>query len=316
MRLRLIRFKKLISAFGLVTLLTWALTIGLHYGQMPIVVAQSPAPEQAADVDPNHVKIEISLLGFDPIKGELDARMVLFPMGDLIDQKNGFPSADLQLTDIESIAKQQFDIKKGKPPESPVTKYITIEGDAFSYPLDEYKTTIGLYVDKLPPQPEAPKGGATDKPAAPPAVNEADVEAVPLEYEFSPNLAGFNVTFNETKESKESDDYLELDVTITRSLPVIFFSSVVMVIMWALSLIILLISITILRSGRMPETGALGFMGALLFAFPAIRNAQPNVPPVGTLSDFLSFFWTEAIVVIALVITGACWLRRYNPPAK
>lgn len=107
-----------------------------------------------------------------------------------------------------------------------------------------------------------------------------------------------------------------MDIKITRSEPVVFFSTLVMIIMWLLAIITALMALRILFSDRLPEIGLLGFLGALLFAFPAIRNAQPNVPPVGTLGDFLSFFWTELIVVVSLIIVGACWLKRYPVKSK
>lgn len=47
------------------------------------------------------------------------------------------------------------------------------------------------------------------------------------------------------------------------------------------------------------------------FAFVTVRNSQPFVPPVGTFSDYLSFFWAEAILgnyrLLSVVMT---WLFR------
>jgi hypothetical protein len=52
------------------------------------------------------------------------------------------------------------------------------------------------------------------------------------------------------------------------------------------------------------------FMTALLFALPAVRNLQPYVPPIGGLTDFLSFFWAEALVAGSLSTVVFCWLFR------
>ena len=49
------------------------------------------------------------------------------------------------------------------------------------------------------------------------------------------------------------------------------------------------------------ETAAVAFLAALLFAFPTVRNNLPGNPPIGSLNDFLAFFWTEGIVALALV---------------
>jgi hypothetical protein len=37
----------------------------------------------------------------------------------------------------------------------------------------------------------------------------------------------------------------------------------------------------------------------LLFAFAIVRNAQPGTPPIGTYSDFISFFWAEVIIALS-----------------
>ncbi len=115
---------------------------------------------------------------------------------------------------------------------------------------------------------------------------------------------------------ENSSIFIYIDVSATRSIPVKFFALVIIVIMWVLSIMALLLALKVMKSGKLPEVGMLSWTAVMLFAFPAIRNAQPGVPPVGTASDFLSFFWTEIIVVVALVIIGSCWLKRYHPPME
>jgi Domain of unknown function (DUF4436) len=48
----------------------------------------------------------------------------------------------------------------------------------------------------------------------------------------------------------------------------------------------------------------------LIFGLPAIRNAQPGVPPVGVLGDYISFIWAEIIVGVSAVIIIWTWLLR------
>ena len=64
-------------------------------------------------------------------------------------------------------------------------------------------------------------------------------------------------------------------------------------------------------SSRPPSVG---FLAALLFAFPTVRNNLPGNPPIGSLNDFLAFFWTEGIVALALV--GSCSLVRAPAPRE
>jgi hypothetical protein len=56
-------------------------------------------------------------------------------------------------------------------------------------------------------------------------------------------------------------------------------------------------------------------IAGMLFALPAVRNLQPGVPPLGGLSDFLSFFWAESLVAISLPILFFVWLTRYKKPS-
>jgi hypothetical protein len=64
-----------------------------------------------------------------------------------------------------------------------------------------------------------------------------------------------------------------------------------------------------------PELGRSWFRLPSLrcFAFAAVRNAQPGTPPIGTYSDFISFFWAEVIIALCLIILVFTWLLR---PAK
>jgi Domain of unknown function (DUF4436) len=95
---------------------------------------------------------------------------------------------------------------------------------------------------------------------------------------------------------------------------VLMFACSIMLMMWIVSLLAVLMALMYWRIGHVPELGVIGLMTTLLFAFPAIRNSQPGVPPVGTLGDFLSFFWAESLVIIALAITWINFLRRYSKP--
>jgi hypothetical protein len=50
----------------------------------------------------------------------------------------------------------------------------------------------------------------------------------------------------------------------------------------------------------------------LIFGLPALRNAQPDVPPLGALGNYFSFIWAELIVAASAVITIWIWLVRLH----
>jgi hypothetical protein len=48
----------------------------------------------------------------------------------------------------------------------------------------------------------------------------------------------------------------------------------------------------------------------LIFGLPALRNAQPGVPPLGALSDYVSFIWAENVVAVSAIVIMWTWLTR------
>jgi hypothetical protein len=49
----------------------------------------------------------------------------------------------------------------------------------------------------------------------------------------------------------------------------------------------------------------------LIFGLPALRDAQPNVPPLGVFSDYISYLWAESIVASATIIAIWIWILRH-----
>ena len=90
----------------------------------------------------------------------------------------------------------------------------------------------------------------------------------------------------------------------------IFFSTFVMILMLFLASVVVIMMLRFWLSNRKIEVSAMSVYGAMLFAFPALRNSQPGVPPLGTYSDYLSFFWAEMLVAIALVTIITLWVVR------
>lgn len=69
--------------------------------------------------------------------------------------------------------------------------------------------------------------------------------------------------------------------------------------MWTLSLTILTLSATIWFRDRKVEPPTIGLCASLIFALPAIRNTQPDSPPIGCTVDVAGFFFNMAIVAFA-----------------
>lgn len=314
------RFHRLLLPSFMLALLSFALILFLNQG-IPLgaeaAIAQTPSPTSIKPVnaspnaspspassnpDKNVVEISMTVLGFDPVKGEVEARLEFMPKGKYAIPDNDYAAQNLLLT-TNNVDKQGSEIifRADRYMDAAVVRFTTTEGDVNDYPFDSYQSEMTLSLEEFT--------GSNDP------VEATEFQAVPIEFTSIASIPGFEISVSPV-EKANTKEFVYMSIDIERSATVQFFSLVVMLIMWVLSILALLLAIRVLRAGKMPETAMLGLMAALLFAFPAIRNAQPNVPPIGTLSDFLSFLWTEALVVVALLILGSCWLRRYHPVEK
>jgi hypothetical protein len=246
----------------------------------------------------------VTLLNIDLVRGELEGSLKFDPKGIYRGGGPGFPSRDLVLR-VNSLDRQDNKILLGvdKPMTLPSIKWSMV-GKTNNYPFDQH--TARVFVGLTPTFANEPR-------------DPYQLPFVPLVPQFVADIPGFEVTYTPTSTPtpKAAVDNANLfiltNVVASRSLPVKLFAGIVVVIMWMLSFLVLLVARRIVKLGKQPDVGTLAWMGILLFAFPAIRNSQPGVPPIGILSDFLSFFWAETIVAIALMILAVHWLRLHTP---
>ncbi|GAA2824754.1 hypothetical protein GCM10010505_56750 [Kitasatospora aburaviensis] len=73
--------------------------------------------------------------------------------------------------------------------------------------------------------------------------------------------------------------------------------------MWALALAVMAGAEVLHRSRQGMVWPSLGWMAATLFALVGMRNAAPGSPPIGSLIDYVAFFWAEGIIAACLVVT-------------
>ncbi len=273
---------------------------------------------QQGDKEASHVETHVKLTSIDPIKGDVAARFEFAPSENLLGE-DGTLKQELKLYVNSANGKQEIDFAKGKlmtPVEAVFNMY---EGQATQYPFDKYVSDIDIYITK----------GKTDekKPAAAPAAEaketadenagepekkaEADSLDMAISVDFVGSIPGYSITAEKAKYSEV--DFVGIETRIERSGTVKFFSMFVSVLMWALSIGVLFFVMSLILRGRKVEVNMFSFMAALLFAFYAVRNSQPNVPPIGVYSDFVSFFWCEVIIAACLLAALFTWILR---PAK
>ena len=259
---------------------------------------------------PNRVEALITLLGLDAVKGDASARIEFSPEGSLLNEEENTLKQSIKFFINSANGKQEIDFPKGKR-MTPVEAVINIyDGNVSDYPFDHHKAEVELYLSpgKEEPMKAADHAGEESTDAK---KEEAALEDVPIVVDFYGSLPGYKVT---TQVSKETDEnYVFFDLNFERSSTAVFFSMFIAVMMWGLSIAVLFLVLSIVVRKRKPEIAMFSFMAALLFAFYAVRNSQPNVPPIGVFSDFISFFWAELIVAACLLIGVFTWIFR---PAK
>lgn len=312
---------------------------------------RSAAISEEGEKNPNHIEVFVKLLAVDPTKGDVSARLEFAPHGSYDREETGVLTRPLKLNVNSATGKQEHEFPKDKR-MNPVDVTISLyDGLVTDYPFDRHNAFLELYFteaaakgsgpDKAQTAPASTGTAATSPPANPAegttaaasptpaaAASEGgqetaaskkedaekgdDDEDVSIAVDFFGSIPGMKIAATKTKES--TDDYVGIDMTISRSSTVIFFSLFISALMWGAAIAVLLLVLSIVLRGRKIEVGMFSFLSALLFAMVAVRNSQPGVPPIGTFSDFISFFWAEVILALCLMTILFTWLLR--PTAK
>jgi hypothetical protein len=271
----------------------------------------------AAPKEAGSIEVLAKIVSIDPIKGDVSVRLEFEPQGGFA-KEDGTLARNIKFDTYSSNGKQEITFEKGKrmaPTEAVLNMY---DGAVTDYPFDKHKAALIFWftvkpdkpADKPKPSEEAP--AAETKPEAKPETDEPEETEVPFTLDFAPTLAGYTI---ETSKSKDSDDtFVDVEMTIARSSMVKGFSIFVMLLMWGVSIAVLFLVLSIIVRGRKVEIAMFSFLATLIFSFVAVRNAQPAVPPVGTLSDYWSFFGAEVILALSLLTILFTWLMR--PTAK
>jgi hypothetical protein len=285
---------------------------------------RSASVSDLGDKDPNHIEVDVKLLSIDPSKGDIVARLEFLPKGEYTKDEGLTLAKDVKLFTNGANGKQETDFTKGKrmnPMEVTVSMY---DGLVMDYPFDRHSAFLEMYflpgkeekkaaeAPKPTPTPAPATEGATDEAKKPEerkaAAEEKDDDEIPIGVDFVGSVPGFKIDAAKSKES--TNDYVGIDMTVARAATTKFFSLFVMVMMWSLTIAVLLLTLSVVLRGRKVEVSMFSFTAALLFAFSTVRNAQPGTPPVGTYSDFISFFWAEVIIALCLVALVFTWVAR------
>ena len=241
-------------------------------------------------LDKNRIAAEAKIVTADPMKGDIAVRLSFTPQGSLATPE-GKLTRDLVLDVSAAAGKHVYEFKKGRkmdPIEAIVDMY---DGEPMDFPFDKHQGELAFFFE--------PAGAAPGAEGA---------EQIPVALELRGSVSGLRIDASFAEENK--DNNVVVDISISRARTTMFFSLFIMVAMWALAIGVICLVFRVFAGHRKIEISMFSFLGALLFAFPALRNSQPGTPPIGTLSDFLAFFWAEVIIALSLLSVVLRWLVR------
>ncbi|HMT09554.1 MAG TPA: DUF4436 family protein [Pyrinomonadaceae bacterium] len=300
--------KEIIAAVIVIILFAIGIYMSVGYYSSEAKPAEVTVSDKGAKAE-NHAEIFMRVASIDPIKGDANVRIEITPHGNLTNEV-GELTSDFRLYVPSSNGKIEIDFKKGKT-FTPTEAVLNMYGNAADYPFDSHKADFYLYLERVAAEKkDAPKpapaadGDEDDKPK----VEEPEAGEVPLDVSFFGNIPGYRIKVENSTHSDES--LVEGMITVERSSTTVAFSLFIGALMWGLSLAVLFLVLSLIIRGRKIEIAMFSFMAALLFAFYSVRGSQPNVPPIGTLFDFIFFFWAEALVALCLVLAVFVWVFR------
>ncbi len=234
------------------------------------------------------ILIQASVLHVDPLKGELAVRLLFKPQGALTPDQGHTLAKDLRLFINSASGSVERTFAKGKP-MNPTDITVDLDGQFSEYPFDRYVGDIFMYITA-------------------PGKNPNELENIPVVVNYFGALHGYNI--ESVPGPEMTDTTTNIDIEISRAPSTVFFAVFVMIAQWVLALAVLSWALSVALRGRRIEATLFGWVGAMLFAFPALRSTVPGAPPIGALSDFLAFFWAEGLVAVAMLILATSYLRR------
>jgi hypothetical protein len=242
------------------------------------------------DSGPNGIAVLAHVIAVDPAADAMTVRIEFFPLGTYAATEVTL-SQPIRVFVSTSKGRSVLTFSKGSV-MSPTEATVALNGgELLDYPFDKYDSALLVYA-------------------------ESGARRVPVSMRVSTGFNGFKI--DSRRRTFSGQGYPEFK--LRRATTTIFWALFIDVIFWAVALAALGLAIRLGEQRRKFEAGFTGFLAALLFAFPAVRNALPGNPPIGSLNDFLAFFWTEGVVACALIgLLIVYFVRRLPgaaPPAE
>jgi hypothetical protein len=248
----------------------------------------------------NYVRLEISWGNFVPMATggtvQMSYRVVLPRI--LVDDNLSPPTSLFQLQ--FNLGATFIRIAQGS---TSFTGSVTLNLDTGSislFPFDKYTMTLSISLSISDPKPNF--GAYTVNTPTPKSI----LSVYPLPLSFILKVDGSDVgLFSHTEQivpapaASANNNAPSAIITATFARPSIsvIFPMFIMIAFWIIAVFDVLNLTPYIGTGTKLPPPIVGVCASLLFALPGIRNAMPGGAPIGSVLDFVSYFWALVIAV-------------------
>jgi Domain of unknown function (DUF4436) len=268
-----------VAGFAILLLILYVGGIVVYLGDTGVDVAEL----HQGNLPPEHLSLNVTTVAIDTAKQQVTLSIVPEPTGKLTEDKGWTAKKDLSFTIYTANEFKTITIKAGDP--MAMTEIaIPAFGDIAVYPFDRYAGWITFESDE------------------------------PLAIAWESHLQAYHAVVALSEHS--TSDSLSIDSEFSRSTSVRAFALFLFALMGLVATIAVIVTVNVAVNGYKLEFGQIGWTAALLFVLPAVRSGLPGQPPVGTLGDFLVFFWAEFLVVVCLATLVRRWIVTNRPTSE
>ncbi len=250
----------------------------------------------------NGVSLHFVPMSLDASAATMAGVMYVLPGTDYADE-SGRLQQDLTVHVLPVLGAGSVTYPAGQIP-SPINLLVSTSGNVRDYPFDHYTTSIVSSVETR----SSPTSAWTPVPVVVGAEGELGGWALSLSTPDAAVIGGIDF--------RSADGYGIQGLEARRALSTIALAFVLLLLMVLSAVMTAFVARAVALQRRRVEPSLAGWMGAMLFALVPLRNFLPGAPPLGSWIDVLIFFWVEIVIMLALAVYIATWLRDGPPPDR
>uniref|UniRef100_A0A0G4HS98 Uncharacterized protein n=1 Tax=Chromera velia CCMP2878 TaxID=1169474 RepID=A0A0G4HS98_9ALVE len=144
-------------------------------------------------------------------------------------------------------------------------------------------------------------------------LSDGSLEDLPISLHILGHLHGWNNNW-EVNYQWNGSEALVVRTTFRRSFVTIFLSVLLTTLLWFFGFSYVTLAILYFKEGKEASWDIPGVALGLLFTLPFLRNTYPDAPPIGSMLDFICYFWVY--VLVAFVACAAVLVTVFRKQRK